>query len=83
MQFAELQASVITKQPYSRFREDGIAFEPFEEGSYTVPNKTISSSRVLANQKGDKNAFRGYWVRYYTSIDVHAIYFNNFRAILL
>ena len=62
MQFHELQASVITRVPYNRFREKGVAFEPFEEGSYTVPNKTICSSRVLANQRGDKNAYRGYWV---------------------
>jgi len=62
MQFAERQATVVTKEPYSRFRENGVAFEPFEEGSYTIPNKTISSSRVMTNQRGDKNAFRGYWV---------------------
>jgi dynein assembly factor 3 len=61
MQFAERQATVVTKEPYSRFRENGVAFEPFEEGSYTIPNKTISSSRVMTNQRGDKNAFRGYW----------------------
>ena len=67
---------VITKQHYNRFRDIGVSFEPLEEGSYTCPNKSLSSSRVLANSRGtyyssgpycsivfvgDKNAFRGFW----------------------
>lgn len=68
---------MITKQHYNRFRDIGVSFEPLEEGSYTCPNKSLSSSRVLANGRGlfvrithhiltvvfigDKNAFRGFW----------------------
>ena len=54
---------MIAKQHYNRFRDTGVAFETFEEGSYTCPNKALASSRVLANGRGDKNAFRGFWVR--------------------
>jgi len=61
MRYNELQASVITKHHYNRFRDVGVSFEPLEEGSYTCPNKSLSSSRVLANGRGDKNAFRGFW----------------------
>jgi len=61
MRYNELQASVIRKEHYNRFRDIGVAFEPLEEGSYTCPNKTLSSSRVLSNGRGDKNAFRGFW----------------------
>ena len=68
---------MITKQHYNRFRDIGVSFEPLEEGSYTCPNKSLSSSRVLSNSRGslhvlligsllydfigDKNAFRGFW----------------------
>ena len=62
MQFAELQAEVILKKHYSKFREEGIAFETFEDGQYNIPNKALSSSRVLSNRIGDKRAFRGFWV---------------------
>ena len=62
MQFAELQAEVILKKHYSTFREEGIAFETFEDGQYNIPNKALSSSRVLSNRIGDKRAFRGFWV---------------------
>ena len=66
MQFAVLQAEIILKQHYSKFREEGIAFETFEDGQYIVPNKSLSSSRVLSNRIGDKRAFRGFWVRFLT-----------------
>ena len=68
MQFAVLQAEIILKQHYSKFREEGIAFETFEDGQYIVPNKSLSSSRVLSNRIGDKRAFRGFWVSWFFDV---------------
>jgi len=61
MQFYERKATMITKLEYYRFREIGVAFSPTENENHENPNKTLSSSKVMANQRGDKNAYRGYW----------------------
>ena len=52
---------MITKLEYHRFREGGVAFSPFDDENHVCGNKTISSSRVLNDRKGDKNAYRGFW----------------------
>lgn len=61
MQLYEKKATMITKTEYFRFREIGVAFSPFDEEHHEIPNKTISSSKVLKDKKGEKNAYRGYW----------------------
>jgi len=61
MQLYERKATMITKTEYYRFRTDGIAFSPFEEENHQTPNKSLSSSKVMKDKSGDKNAYRGYW----------------------
>lgn len=63
MQLYERKATMITKTEYFRFRQFGVAFSPFDEEHHDTPNKTISSSKVMKDGRGDKNAYRGYWVK--------------------
>uniref|UniRef100_A0A2I4B7L7 Dynein axonemal assembly factor 3 n=1 Tax=Austrofundulus limnaeus TaxID=52670 RepID=A0A2I4B7L7_AUSLI len=51
--------SIINKQQYVQWREQGLAFE-LREGVYQITNPTLLSSKGF-NQRGDKVAFRGYW----------------------
>ena len=63
MKLYELKATMITKTEYFRFRKMGVAFSPFDEEHHETANKTICSSKVMKDKRGDKNAYRGYWVR--------------------
>ena len=50
------------KHEYKNFRATGVAFSPEENENHEAPNRSLSSSKVMGDGRGDKNAYRGYWV---------------------
>jgi len=49
------------KHEYKSFRSSGVAFSPEENENHESPNRSLSSSKVMGDGRGDKNAYRGYW----------------------
>jgi dynein assembly factor 3 len=49
------------KHEYKSFRSSGVAFSPEENENHEAPNRSLSSSKVMGDGRGDKNAYRGYW----------------------
>lgn len=49
------------KHEYKSFRSSGVSFSPEENENHESPNRSLSSSKVMGDGRGDKNAYRGYW----------------------
>ena len=56
------KVKTIMKHEYKNFRATGVAFSPEENENHEAPNRSLSSSKVMGDGRGDKNAYRGYWV---------------------
>nr|CAB3238451.1 dynein assembly factor 3, axonemal [Phallusia mammillata] len=60
MKLHELGAKVVCKKEYTRWRENGLAFET-REGIYDRPNKSMASGIVIKRRDGERVPCRGYW----------------------